>query len=88
MTLDLHSLGSIIVPAAPVVAAVIDISPSMLVTVGAAAGYGLLQWLASRQIAAAETSMREHDATLESLTERITRLEERHRALDDRTRAR
>lgn len=49
-----------------------------------AAGLGLLGWLGSRQVAAHERAQRAQAAETKKLGERLTRLEERHRALERR----
>lgn len=82
-----HALAVAAVAAPPAaLAAVVDVSATTLVTAAACAGVALIQWLASRQIATVETTLRDHTAALATQGERLTRLEERHRALDARTR--
>lgn len=64
---------------APAVA--IDLSPTGLAATAAVLAIGAIQWLGSRQIAAAEGKVTALEIAVADLTTRLTRLEERHAAL-------
>ena len=70
---------------ATTLALAVDLSGTAILGALAAGALALIQWLGSHRIATYETTLREHTAALSSLTDRLTRLEERHRALDERT---
>lgn len=69
---------------ATALALAVDLSGTAILGALAAAALGLIQWLGSHRITTYETTQREHTAALSSITDRLTRLEERHRALDER----
>lgn len=70
---------------ATTLAVAVDLSPTTLLGGVALLGLGLIQWLGVRQITTHEATQRDHTLTLAAISDRLTRLEERHRALAERT---